>query len=572
MLSTIRQVEESGDLRSRIAVHGGDEIGQISQALNTLFATYHQAIEEAVDVSTAVAEGRFDQRMEQRYRGDLYALQEGINGSAERVAQYTQAKDEFMASMSHELRTPLTAIIGNSELLIDLEEDQEKQVLIRSIEMAGRGQLALVNDILDMSKIESGKFLIDDAPYDLEVMLSQVEQIFSVRAQDAGLRFEMELKEVLRYQLLGDAQRINQILLNLISNAIKFTVEGFVRLIVWNSAGQLHFRVEDSGIGISDELQERLFQRFEQADGSISRRFGGSGLGLYISDSLAELMGGSIEVSSREQEGSIFQLNLPYRESDYPVQMRTIESAAGGGESERLEGRVLIAEDTPELQLLTQRIVQSMGVSAEVVDNGRAAVEKVRDEDFDLVLMDMQMPEMDGIEATRSLRQQGDKTPIIALTANVMQKHRDSFSAAGGDGFLAKPIDRQLLHKELVRFLAVQEELATTEEAAVSSASMAMSPEIPEQADTLVDDELMQLFVERITEHRAELVESMSTQDWERARFAAHTVKGSGASFGYPELTQCGKMVCDAVDQGSMDELPRLTMQLVTEIDNTLNH
>ena len=382
----------------------------------------------------------------------IHDMRDYIN--AENANRANRARDEFLASMSHELRTPLTSIIGNSELLSDCENDSEKQKIIRSIESAGRFQLALVNDILDMSKIDSGKFSIDKTPYDLTALIDEITHIFAVRAQDAGLDLQVTVKQKPQFQLIGDSRRVGQILINLLGNAIKFTEKGGIQLTIWNTGQQLNFSVADTGIGINTEVLDRLFGRFEQADASISRRFGGTGLGLYISESLAHLMGGAIHVTSTVGQGSTFQLTLPYKVSNLPVASSSAMNATNSNSPRELKGTVLIAEDTPELQLLERRILQSMGdLEVLVASNGAEAIQLTEENTIDLILMDMQMPVMDGIEATQKLKTGGYKPPIIALTANVMQKHRDAFFSAGCDDFLSKPINREELRVILNQYL-----------------------------------------------------------------------------------------------------------------------
>ena len=462
------------------------------------------------------------------------------------------AKDEFLASMSHELRTPLTSIIGHSELLMDSgcsQEDAEK--ILHSIHNAGANQLALVNDILDMSKIESGKFAIDETPYDLSVLLRDVKQMFTVRAEDAGIQFVLDQKHNEQCLLMGDVQRLSQILINLIGNAIKFTEQGEVKVTVWMDGGDLYFQVKDSGIGMSEETLSELFQRFHQADGSISRQFGGSGLGLYISENLADLMGGRINVSSRYGVGSIFELVIPYQPTD------TLASAGNAIErssimDEQLSGHVLVAEDTPELQLLEQRILESIGLSVTVVEDGEQAVWQVNHSHYDLVLMDMQMPVMDGIEATKTLRAQGHSLPIIALTANVMQKHRDAFNEAGCDGFLGKPIDKNELRKLLRQHLQHKSANATQD--------------VPEE----VDEELMEIFRKSASNYNSTLKTALDSRDWEELRKVAHTVKGSAASFGFSAISQKAGAVQIAVDDSNLDSVPELADDLLSELHKIL--
>ncbi|MBT3196650.1 MAG: transporter substrate-binding domain-containing protein [Gammaproteobacteria bacterium] len=463
------------------------------------------------------------------------------------------AKDEFLASMSHELRTPLTSIIGNSEFLAENEIDPKRKGLIRAIEIAGRGQLALVSDILDMLKIGSGKFTLDEAPYDLSVLLGDIQQMLSPSADSAGLEFVVTQKGSDAYLLMGDGQRIEQILINLVGNAIKFTVSGKVSLSCWVNGRHLIFQIKDSGIGMSPDILEHLFQRFEQADSSISRRFGGSGLGLFISKNLADLMGGMIDVSSQEGVGSIFELILPYRPSDIQLEPAEPDNTTPANLHQKISGHVLIAEDTLELQLLERRILEGMGATVTTAQNGQEAVNiaTAHPQRFDLILMDIQMPEMDGIEATKLLRVSDHSTPIVALTANVMQKHRDAFHQAGGDGFLVKPIDKHALRQILLKYLK-QEQIAAA------------------PADEPIDDALMATFIKSNIRNREELLRALSARDWEKVRELAQTVKGSGASFGYPQLTQLGEQVCYAIEENNPKQAAKLATDLVIEISKAL--
>ncbi len=383
----------------------------------------------------------------QSLQTSMNALQEAVK-SAE---QANKTKDDFLATMSHELRTPLTAIIGNAELATEKVDDEALMELIDSISLAGRGQLVLVNDILDMSKIDSGKLTIEEAPYDFNALMQELERLFIVVAQDAGNRLTTNQKKPEPNMLIGDKQRIMQILNNLISNAIKFTADGEVVVSSCVEGELLMIQVRDTGIGMSQAIVDKLFNPFEQADGSISRRFGGSGLGLYISQRLAEMMGGKIEATSREGEGSTFKLTLPYQPSEIELEER---ASAQSRMTENLTGNVLLAEDTPLIQKLERAILMKMGLTVDIANNGLEAIEMAAMRTYDLILMDMQMPELDGIEATRLLRERGETTPIIALTANVMQKHREAFEAAGCDDFLGKPIDQEKLAKVLGGFLS----------------------------------------------------------------------------------------------------------------------
>ncbi len=461
-----------------------------------------------------------------------------------------RAKDEFLAAMSHELRTPLTTIIGNSELLAETETDQTRLEQLHSIEVAGRAQLSLVNDVLDMSKIEAGKFTIDNTPYNLAVLLEDIRQIFSLRAHDAGLHFKIRMLRDEPFLLTGDAQRIGQILINIIGNAIKFTEHGGVSLTAAQRGSKLLFRIEDTGIGMSAETIKRLFQCFEQADTSISRRFGGTGLGLFISRNLANLMQGTIHVESKEGVGSIFELALPYQPSEIPAEQRSSTHAPVLNAT--MSGAVLVAEDTPEIQLLERRILERLGLTVTVANNGREAVELCSRHHFDLILMDMQMPEMDGIEATQRLRSAGNETPIIALTANVMQRHRQIFQQAGCSDFLSKPIDKQELQLVLKRHLRA-------------------APPPPAHREEEVDEELIRLFAQSSQNNRTLLQQGLAENNWKSIYQAAHNIKGSALSFGFPQLGALGKTVCDAINSADGAPIEEADVQaLLTSLEQAI--
>ena len=378
---------------------------------------------------------------------------EMLQQAVETAEEASRAKDEFLASMSHELRTPLTAIIGNSELMALSDLGPSEQELLESIAISGKSLLYLINDILDNSKIKAGKFQIDHAAFDLSVLLRELRYIFQKRAEESGLSFEVVEKIDTGISCMGDGNRITQILVNLLGNAVKFTRSGGVQLKVDRDSvlSHLTFTVRDTGIGMSDEVIERLFQPFEQANREISNRFGGTGLGLFISSNLVELMHGKLTVESEEGSGSCFTLSLPLEILEQTELKGNVQQEQAVAVTQ-CQGNILIAEDAPELQLLERRMVEQLGPMVDVASNGVEAVSKAMSKDYDLILMDMQMPQMDGIEATRTLREQGVTVPIVALTANVMEHHKAQFYEAGCNDFLAKPIDRQLLAEVFVKY------------------------------------------------------------------------------------------------------------------------
>ncbi len=487
----------------------------------------------------------------------------------EEIQRTSRAKNEFLATMSHELRTPLTVMLGNGEMLAESGLNMEQQQLLRSMSISGHSLLYLINDVLDLSKIEAGKFELNEVPFSVNHLIDEMSQIFPRRASDAGIIFKIEQRCEFSRQLVGDSQRIRQVVLNLLGNAVKFTTEGEVHFIVdhlpsMRKGGEqvLRLIVEDQGIGMSSEVVERLFRPFEQADSSISRRFGGTGLGLHISWNLVQLMGGEIRVESTEGRGSRFEVDLP-------LAVSKLEDLGEPGPQEieesrdRFRGRVLVVEDTPELQLLERRMLEKMGVVAEIAIHGREAVEKGLAQPFDLILMDMQMPEMNGIKATEKLRAAGCNTPIVALTANVMQIHREKFKEAGCDGFLSKPIDRDQLQRVLSLYLQ-----PAPMQAEVFYSTAPPQPAVGEM-DSEVDAELFEVFLESTRRRQQSLISALAVEDWKELHAVAHAIKGSGRNFGYPALTTLGEQVCDLLDVDKVDVF--LVTKAVEELDRALS-
>jgi two-component system sensor histidine kinase/response regulator len=481
------------------------------------------------------------------YERELQATQQRLQQTVSELAHATRAKDRFLASMSHELRTPLAAMLGYGELLEETPLQQEQRTLLKTMQVSGSSLLYLLNDMLDLSKIESGKFQIDHAPYSLLQVVQEVEQIFAVRAENRGLLFELVVERnaaIFQHQLLGDGKRLTQILINLVSNAVKFTPQGYVRLSVDSDEQWLRCRVEDSGIGMEAVVMERLFRPFEQADRSISARFGGTGLGLHISKTLARLMGGDITVESEAGSGSQFEVTIPLELGE---RLPTVALEQRTTEPERvLSGSVLIAEDVPEMKILIRRMVERPGIKVEVVEHGERALERALSASFDLILMDMQMPVMDGVEATRALRSLSNYTPVVALTANAMQVHRQEFEEAGCNGFLSKPIDREALERTLEEYLQ-------------SGPTAAL-------AEPSVDDELMAVFASSMRGRTTELAAALDAQQWQQLHEIIHSIKGSAASFGYLQLGKLAAAASEAYHREEMEQFSAAAALLLEEM------
>lgn len=369
----------------------------------------------------------------------------------------SQAKSEFLARMSHEIRTPLNGVLGMTQALAaarDLQPAHRESLAV--IRQSGESLLAILNDVLDLSKVEAGRLEIESIVFDLEATVRGAQETFAPQAAAKGVEFRLHVTPEAAGAYHGDPTRVRQILYNLLSNAVKFTEAGEVTLTVSWGAGALEIVVADSGIGIAPEHLHRLFGRFQQVDSSTTRRFGGSGLGLSICRELAELMGGSVEVQSSPGVGSRFIVILPLqRAQQVPapagLDAETLEAglAAGGAVV-----RILAAEDNPVNQLVLKTLLGQVGIEPVLVSDGAQALEAWRTGVFDLVLMDVQMPVLDGLAATRLIRaaeaaEGRARTPILALTANAMQHQVAEYLAGGFDGHVAKPIDVRRLYEAI---------------------------------------------------------------------------------------------------------------------------
>jgi signal transduction histidine kinase/CheY-like chemotaxis protein len=379
---------------------------------------------------------------------DRMAAEDAVRQARDAAQEALQAKSDFLATMSHELRTPLNGVIGMAALLRQTRLDIEQQDQVATIHACAGHLLTLINDILDLSRLEADKVQIEDIPCDLRRLTREVGAMLRSRAEEKGITLVCTTAEDLPDAILTDPVRLRQILLNLLGNAVKFTDQGSASLHLGWEAGRLVATVRDTGIGMDGDTVARLFQPFTQADASMARRYGGSGLGLAISRRLAGLMGGTLSVTSAPGQGSVFALSLPAMPCDAPDRQSRAFPA------QQRTRNVLLVEDNAVNRKVASLMLRSMGHNVEFAEDGQAALDRLQEPGIDLVFMDCQMPIMDGMEATRRLRERGNQVPIVAMTANALDGDRESCLAVGMDDYLSKPITPEALEGVIRRVRA----------------------------------------------------------------------------------------------------------------------
>jgi PAS domain S-box-containing protein len=479
----------------------------------------------------------------------------------------SRTKSEFLASMSHEIRTPMNAIMGIADLLAKTALSPEQDKYVQIFRRAGDNLLNLINDILDLSKVEASQLELEQTGFSLHDHLEKVMEMVVTRANEKGLALVCEIAPSAPNDLVGDPTRLRQVLLNLLGNAIKFTESGEVSLRVTLDGNfavptALRFAVSDTGIGIPSQKLGRVFERFTQADSSTTRRFGGSGLGLTISRRLVELMGGRIWVESVEGKGSVFSFAVPFE--IWPETNRPTFMTVGVDPEAQLPAlRILLAEDSADNCTITMAYLEDTPYQVEIAETGAIACEKFMAGHYDLVLMDRQMPVMDGLTATRSIRaweQANDRppTPIIALTASALKGDREMCLAAGCTAFLTKPIKQEVLLRAIKeRFL--------------------IAPPIVKEKNGRIDAVVARMnnqFADRIPAYLLNcrqnvnfILDALDRVDLETVTFLGHQMSGSGGMFGFQEITDIGAALEQAAQNADFETSRKWASELSSYLD-----
>ncbi|MCG8435741.1 MAG: response regulator [Gammaproteobacteria bacterium] len=495
-----------------------------------------------------------------------------------------QAKSEFLANISHEIRTPMNGVIAMTELLLNAEPDKKQQEYLRTIYSSAEALLTLIDDILDLSKIEAGRLSIEKLPMNMPHLAQEAIGILQHAAETKNIELALETDDKLPEWIIGDPLRIRQIITNLLSNAIKFTDEGGVYLTIeWfaeaGDRGQMTIKVRDTGIGISDESKARIFEAFVQAESSTARRFGGTGLGLTITRRLVDLMEGKVGLESAPGKGSIFWCRIPTQATIPTEEEKRLQPAsekAAAKPAPAASHRILIVEDNAVNRLVATSLLKDLGFQPYEVENGMDAIELLKQEQFDLILMDCQMPGIDGYETTRRIRREIDKggdLPIIAVTAHAMEGERAKCLAAGMNDYLAKPLRIQKLTETLQHWLpeARQTENAVnpgnsqsgeTNSEYLDDAILANIREI----DSHTDEDVLGTIVNLFLTESPKLIEKIKTagdlNDNDTVQHAAHSLKGSAANIGAAQVQViCAELERKARD-GQLEELDKMMEEL----------
>jgi signal transduction histidine kinase/CheY-like chemotaxis protein len=502
-------------------------------------------------------------------------LATGIAEEAQNKAESAvKSKQQFLSNMSHEIRTPLNGIIGFTKVILKTDLTAKQKEYLTAIKMSGDALIVLINDILDLAKVDAGKMTFEQTPFKLASSISAMLHLFDTKVQEKNLILLKEYDPKIPTVLVGDPIRLHQIILNLVSNAVKFTALGQIKVSVRllkedADTVSIEFAVADTGIGIAEDKMEKIFENFQQASSNTSRLYGGTGLGLAIAKQLVESQGGTIKVHSRIDEGSIFSFILGFQKTNAQAEMVTDILEV---DKDIKNIKVLVVEDMALNQLLMKTILDDFGFERDIADNGKIAIEKLKTKSYDIILMDLQMPEMNGFEATDYIRNTlKSKIPIIALTADVTTVDVAKCKAVGMNDYIAKPVDERLLYSKIVGLVKKTINPVTYKENTVAPNKKIKYTNMDyliqrTKANPTLMMEIIAAYLEQTPPLITSMKQSFHSQDWEMLHASVHKMIPSFAIMGIS--TDFEKMAKKVMEHAQMQQETDTILDFVTQLEN----
>jgi PAS domain S-box-containing protein len=489
--------------------------------------------------------------------------------SATQIAQNAvKSKQQFLSNMSHEIRTPMNAIIGFTKVLLRTDITKNQREYLNAIKASGEALTVLINDILDLAKVDAGKMIFEKTPFKLEASISAMVHLFETKIREKNLKLVKKFDNNIPEVVVGDPVRLHQIILNLVSNAVKFTSKGKISIIVQlldedDEKLSIKFSIADTGIGISKEKIENIFENFQQASSETARLYGGTGLGLAISKQLVESQGGQINVESKPDRGSVFSFIMPFKKTTDEIipDLKITEMKTVIGKT-----KVLVVEDMALNQLLMKTLLDDFGFENDICDNGKIAIEKIQQNSYDIILMDLHMPVMNGFEATEYIRKKlKSQIPIIALTADVTTSDLKKCTASGMNGYISKPLDEKLLYRKITELLNVSDKFTDANLPTCKSKCVDLSylaERTKSKPELMI--EMIDLFLKQTPSLVSKMMDGVNNKEWNSVYEAAHKMIPSFAIMGIDKDSEnTAKMIQEYCGtKKHLDKLDELTSKL----------